>query len=76
MPDIFIPQLVELWRQGRFPFDRLIQKFPLAAINDSVHLSETGEVLKAGGVKASANSQLNSYMQRLLKVISSAAGSN
>lgn len=47
VPDIFIPQLVELWRQGRFPFDRLIKKFPLAAVNDAVHLSETGEVLKA-----------------------------
>ncbi|MCG5237365.1 NAD(P)-dependent alcohol dehydrogenase [Xanthobacter oligotrophicus] len=47
VPDIFIPQLIALWRQGRFPFDRLIRKFPLSAIDEAVHLSETGEVLKA-----------------------------
>lgn len=47
VPDIFIPRLVELWRQGRFPFDRLIRKFPLSEIDTAAHLSETGEVLKA-----------------------------
>lgn len=47
VPDIFIPQLVELWRQGRLPFDRLIRRFPLDAIEEAVHLSESGEVLKA-----------------------------
>jgi aryl-alcohol dehydrogenase len=47
IPDIFIPQLVDLWRQGRFPFDRLIKKFPLSEINKAVDASERGEVLKA-----------------------------
>jgi aryl-alcohol dehydrogenase len=47
IPDIFIPQLVELWKQGRFPFDRLIRKFPLSQIEEAVHLSESGDVLKA-----------------------------
>lgn len=47
VPDIFIPQLVELWRQGRFPFDRLVRFYPLAAIEEAVHASESGEVLKA-----------------------------
>ena len=26
IPDIFIPQLIELYVQGRFPFDKLIKK--------------------------------------------------
>jgi aryl-alcohol dehydrogenase len=47
IPDIFIPQLVDLWHQGRFPFDRLIRKYPLAKINEAVHASERGDVLKA-----------------------------
>ena len=47
VPDIFIPQLVELWRQGRFPFDRLIQTFPLSSIEQVAQDSERGLILKA-----------------------------
>jgi len=47
VPDIFIPQLVELWRQGRFPFDKLIKFFPLSQIEEAAHASEKGNVLKA-----------------------------
>ena len=47
VPDIFIPQLIELWRQGRFPFDRLVRFYPLAEIEEAVRASERGEVLKA-----------------------------
>lgn len=47
IPDIFIPQLVDLWQQGRFPFDKLITFFPLSEIEDAVQASERGDVLKA-----------------------------
>ena len=47
IPDIFIPQLIELWRQGRFPFDKLVRKYRLSEINEAVQASERGEVLKA-----------------------------
>ena len=47
VPDVFIPQLIELWRQGRFPFDRLIDFYPLSEIDAAAHASEKGEVLKA-----------------------------
>lgn len=47
VPEIFIPQLVELWRQGRFPFDRLIRFYPLSEIDAAAQASERGEVLKA-----------------------------
>jgi aryl-alcohol dehydrogenase len=46
VPDIFIPQLIELWRQGLFPFDRLIKFYPLAEINQAAADSESGAVLK------------------------------
>lgn len=47
IPDIFIPRLIELWRQGRFPFDKLVRFFPLAEIEEAAHASEGGSVLKA-----------------------------
>jgi aryl-alcohol dehydrogenase len=46
VPQRFIPQLVELWRQGRFPFDRLVGKFPLAKIDEAERASLAGEVVK------------------------------
>lgn len=47
VPDIFIPQLIELWRQQRFPFDRLVRFFGLGEIEEAVRASESGEVFKA-----------------------------
>ena len=29
VPDIFIPQLIEFYRAGRFPFDRLLRFYPM-----------------------------------------------
>ncbi|MCE6076929.1 zinc-binding dehydrogenase [Agrobacterium vitis] len=47
VPQVFIPQLVELHRQGRFPFDKLVKFYPLADINQAVKDSESGVTLKA-----------------------------
>jgi aryl-alcohol dehydrogenase len=47
VPQNFIPQLVDLYAEGRFPFDRLIKTYPLDRIEDAVQASERGEVLKA-----------------------------
>jgi aryl-alcohol dehydrogenase len=44
--DIFIPQLIELWKQGRFPFDKLIKFYDLSEINEACAASENGSVLK------------------------------
>jgi aryl-alcohol dehydrogenase len=46
VPDIFIPRLIELHLQGRFPFDRLIKFYTLAEINQACADSEEGVVLK------------------------------
>ncbi|MEQ8743675.1 NAD(P)-dependent alcohol dehydrogenase [Parasphingorhabdus sp.] len=45
--DVFIPRLVELHRQGRFPFDRLVRFYPLSEIQQAVEDTERGDVLKA-----------------------------
>ena len=46
VPDLFIPQLIELHRQGRFPFDRLITYYPFDEINRAVEEMEHGSVMK------------------------------
>jgi aryl-alcohol dehydrogenase len=45
--DIFIPQLVELHMQGRFPFDRMITFYPFGRINEAAEDSEKGKTIKA-----------------------------
>ena len=45
-PQVFIPILIDLYKQGRFPFDKLITFYPFERINDAVHDSETGKVVK------------------------------
>jgi aryl-alcohol dehydrogenase len=47
IPDIFIPQLIELYKQGRFPFDRLVKFYALDQINEAAEDSEKGKTLKA-----------------------------
>ena len=43
---MFIPVLIELFMQGRFPFDRLVTFYPFDRINDALHDSEAGKVVK------------------------------
>jgi aryl-alcohol dehydrogenase len=45
-PQTFIPQLIELYREGKFPFDRLVKTFPFTEINAAFAASESGEVIK------------------------------
>lgn len=46
IPDLFIPQLIELYLQGRFPVDRLITFYQLDQINEAAEDSLSGKVLK------------------------------
>lgn len=46
VPEVFIPQLIELYLQGRLPFDRLVRFYDFAQINDAVAASEDGSVIK------------------------------
>ncbi|MFI6366338.1 NAD(P)-dependent alcohol dehydrogenase [Nocardia sp. NPDC050630] len=46
VPRTFIPKLVELYKQGRFPFDKLIKTYPFSEINTAVADSEKGVTLK------------------------------
>ena len=46
MPRTFIPRLIDLWRRSEFPFDHLIETFPLAAINEAERAVHQGTVIK------------------------------
>ncbi|MGE0217731.1 NAD(P)-dependent alcohol dehydrogenase [Mycolicibacterium sp.] len=46
VPQLFIPKLIELWRLGRFPFDRLVTTYPLDKINDAEADSLSGVTVK------------------------------
>jgi aryl-alcohol dehydrogenase len=46
-PHEFIPQLVELFRQGKLPIDKLTTKYPFAAINEAVEDQKNGKCVKA-----------------------------
>ncbi len=45
-PDTFIPQLADLYRKGKFPFDRLVKYYDLEQINEAIHDSETCKTIK------------------------------
>jgi aryl-alcohol dehydrogenase len=46
VPDAFIPVLVELYRQGRFPFDRMITFYNFDQINQAIDDSEQARCIK------------------------------
>ncbi|HEX2728126.1 MAG TPA: NAD(P)-dependent alcohol dehydrogenase [Rubrobacteraceae bacterium] len=46
VPDVFIPRLVELHAQGRFPMDRLVKFYDLDGINEAAHAAEEGDAIK------------------------------
>jgi aryl-alcohol dehydrogenase len=45
-PQAFIPELIDMYRAGKFPFDRLVKTFPFSEINAAIQASESGEVIK------------------------------
>jgi aryl-alcohol dehydrogenase len=46
VPEVFVPRLLELWRQGRFPIERILTDFPFDQINDAVDAASRGDVIK------------------------------
>jgi len=46
IPDLFIPRLIQLYQQGRLPFDKMISFYPFAEINRAVQDMEQRRVIK------------------------------
>lgn len=47
IPELFIPQLIQLYKQGKFPFDRLLKFYDMQNINQAIADSESGATIKA-----------------------------
>lgn len=45
-PDTFLPQLIDHWRAGRLPLEKLVRTFPFAQINDAIDAQHHGECVK------------------------------
>ena len=45
-PDVFLPELIEHFKAGRLPFDRLIKTYPLSEINQAVTDQHHGDCVK------------------------------
>lgn len=46
VPDLFIPKLIDLYMQGRFPFDKMITYYPFEEIKKAIEDMEKGSVVK------------------------------
>ncbi|RWZ51327.1 NAD(P)-dependent alcohol dehydrogenase [Halobacillus fulvus] len=46
VPQVFIPQLVSYYKEGRFPFDKLVKYYSLEEINQAFDDSANGETVK------------------------------
>ena len=47
VPKVFIPQLLDYYRRGQFPFDRLVKYYPFSEINTAFKESHEGVCIKA-----------------------------
>lgn len=47
VPQLFIPKLVDLYQNGKFPIDKLVTFYSLDEINQAVKDAEQGKVIKA-----------------------------
>ena len=46
VPQVFIPRLIQLWKEGRFPFEKLVRDYELADINQGFEDSKSGKAIK------------------------------
>ncbi len=46
VPQVFLPRLIELWRQGRFPIDRIMTHYDFREIAKAARDAEEGRVVK------------------------------
>ena len=46
VPQVFIPRLIQLWRDGKFPFDKLITHYAHESINQGFDDSKSGVTVK------------------------------
>ncbi|MBS4730300.1 NAD(P)-dependent alcohol dehydrogenase [Mycobacterium sp. SM1] len=46
VPSLFIPRLIDLYLRGRFPFDKIVRRYPFTEINTAIADAEAGRAIK------------------------------
>ena len=46
VPEYFIPEMIDLYLQGRFPFDKMLSFYPFESINEAIADQLSGKVIK------------------------------
>lgn len=46
VPKLFIPELIQYYKEGKFPFDQLIKKYEMHELEQAVQDMETGKTIK------------------------------
>ncbi|ROM33976.1 alcohol dehydrogenase [Pseudomonas poae] len=46
LPELFIPQLIEYWKQGLLPVEKMIRYYDFEQINDAIHDAHDGSAIK------------------------------
>jgi aryl-alcohol dehydrogenase len=46
VPQLFIPELLELHRSGRLPFDQMVTTYPFEDINQAIADMQSGTAIK------------------------------
>ncbi len=46
VPQTLLPRLIELWSQGKFPVERMMEFYDFDQIDEAAHLAEEGKVIK------------------------------
>ena len=46
-PNVFIPQMIDLYKHGKLPFDKLVTFYKLEDINEAIEDTEKGTTIKA-----------------------------
>jgi aryl-alcohol dehydrogenase len=45
-PQVFVPQLIRYWQEGRLPVEKLVQTYPLSEINQAACDAKAGIIVK------------------------------
>ncbi|RWZ59346.1 hypothetical protein ELQ92_13925 [Labedella populi] len=48
------PQIIDLWRHGSFPLEKLVREYPLSGINQAFEDSRTGLTVKSVAIMPEA----------------------
>ena len=47
LPADFVPRLIQYYRQGELPLEKLVTSYPFSAINQAIEDAKRGRVVKA-----------------------------